>query len=78
MSRRTSNGVKRQEENKTGYVRAIRYHITEDRFCDRGLFWMVEGRKVWNLSSHLIDIRGQLCDDLVWGTKFRQKPRAEA
>ena len=39
---------------------------------------MVERGKVWNLSSHLIDIRGQLCDDLVRGTKFRQKQHAEA
>ena len=39
---------------------------------------MVEGGKVWNLSSHLIDIRGQLCDDLVWGAESRQKQRAGA
>lgn len=54
---------------------AIRYHITEKtEFCDRGLFWMVEGRKVWNLSSHLIDIRDQLCDDLALWEQSQAKP----
>lgn len=39
---------------------------------------MVEGGKVWNLSSDLIDIRGQLCNALVQGRKFRQWQHTEA